>query len=127
MVDLKLSWNEIYNRALKFSKDWKNASDEKSQAQLFLRQYRVYRDKKIAKGRRRARKAKRGRATPVFCSERTIIRPRDQNAYQRDKDLQEQIKKFNLANCFRLLRYRVLQKPKRFLITKKTCSSLAPQ
>ena len=33
---MKLSWNEIYNRALKFSKDWKNASDEKSQAQLFL-------------------------------------------------------------------------------------------
>jgi len=38
-VDLKLSWNEIYNRALKFSKDWKNASDEKSQAQLFLNDF----------------------------------------------------------------------------------------
>ena len=58
----------------------------------FLRQHRVYRDKKIAKGRRRARKAKRGRATPIFCSEQTIIRPRDQNAYQRDRGLQEQTK-----------------------------------
>ena len=59
---------------------------------IYLRQNRVYRDKKIAKERRRARKAKRGRATPIFCSERTIIRPRGQNAYQRDRGLQEQTK-----------------------------------
>jgi hypothetical protein len=36
---MKLSWNEIENRALKFSKEWKNAKDEKSQAQLFLNDF----------------------------------------------------------------------------------------
>lgn len=36
---MQLSWNEISNRALKFSKDWENASDEKAQAQLFLNDF----------------------------------------------------------------------------------------
>ena len=57
-----------------------------------LGQNRIKGDKKIAKERRRARKAKRGRDTPIFCSEQNIIRPRDQNAYQRDRGLQEQTK-----------------------------------
>lgn len=36
---MKLSWNEIENRALNFSKEWKNARDEKSEAQLFLNDF----------------------------------------------------------------------------------------
>lgn len=36
---MKLSWNEISNRAFKFSKDWKNASCERAQAQLFLNDF----------------------------------------------------------------------------------------
>lgn len=39
MVNVQLSWNEINNRALKFSKEWKDASDEKAQAQLFLNDF----------------------------------------------------------------------------------------
>ena len=33
---MKLSWNEIEQRAIVFSKNWKNAKREKSQSQLFL-------------------------------------------------------------------------------------------
>ena len=32
---MPLSWNEIKDRALKFSKNWANAKDEKSEAQRF--------------------------------------------------------------------------------------------
>ncbi len=34
-----LSWNEITNRALEFSKKWKDAKDEKSEAQSFLNDF----------------------------------------------------------------------------------------
>lgn len=36
---MKLSWNEIANRAIKFSRDWADARGEKSQAQLFLNEF----------------------------------------------------------------------------------------
>lgn len=36
---MKLSWNEIINRARVFSKEWKDASDERAQAQLFLNDF----------------------------------------------------------------------------------------
>lgn len=36
---MKLSWNEITNRAIKFSRDWLDARGEKSQAQLFLNDF----------------------------------------------------------------------------------------
>lgn len=36
---MKLSWNEIANRAIKFSRDWADARGEKSQAQLFLNDF----------------------------------------------------------------------------------------
>lgn len=36
---MKLSWNEIQHRAVQFSKNWKDAKDEKSQAQLFLNDF----------------------------------------------------------------------------------------
>lgn len=36
---MQLSWNEIQNRAEKFSNDWKDASEEKAQAQLFLNDF----------------------------------------------------------------------------------------
>lgn len=36
---MKLSWNEITNRAVKFSRDWADARGEKSQAQLFLNDF----------------------------------------------------------------------------------------
>lgn len=36
---MKLGWKEIKNRAIKFSKEWKNAKDEKAQAQLFLNDF----------------------------------------------------------------------------------------
>lgn len=36
---MQLSWNEIKCRALKFSKDWKDAKSEKSSAQLFLNDF----------------------------------------------------------------------------------------
>lgn len=39
MVYVKLSWNEIINRARVFSKEWKDASDERAQAQLFLNDF----------------------------------------------------------------------------------------
>ena len=36
---MKLSWNEIEQRAIVFSKNWKDAKDEKAQAQLFLNEF----------------------------------------------------------------------------------------
>lgn len=36
---MRLSWNEIQHRAVQFSKNWKNARDEKAQAQLFLNDF----------------------------------------------------------------------------------------
>ena len=36
---MKLSWNEIQHRAVQFSKNWKDAKDEKAQAQLFLNEF----------------------------------------------------------------------------------------
>ncbi len=33
---MTLSWNEIKDRAVKFSKEWENTSNEKSEAQSFL-------------------------------------------------------------------------------------------
>ena len=36
---MQLSWNEIQDRASKFSKVWKDAKDEKSSAQLFLNDF----------------------------------------------------------------------------------------
>ena len=36
---MKLSWNEIEQRAIVFSKNWKYAKDEKAQAQLFLNEF----------------------------------------------------------------------------------------
>lgn len=36
---MRISWNEIERRAVKFSKDWKDASDERAQAQLFLNDF----------------------------------------------------------------------------------------
>ena len=36
---MKINWNEIETRAVIFSKDWKNAKSEKSEAQLFLNDF----------------------------------------------------------------------------------------
>lgn len=36
---MRLSWNEIQHRAVQFSKNWKDAKDEKAQAQLFLNDF----------------------------------------------------------------------------------------
>ena len=36
---MTLSWNEISSRALSFSKRWKNAVDEISEAQSFLNEF----------------------------------------------------------------------------------------
>jgi hypothetical protein len=36
---MKLSWNEIQRRAMGFSKKWKGAKDETSEAQSFLNDF----------------------------------------------------------------------------------------
>ena len=57
-----------------------------------LRQNRVYRDKKEKSEQEVSKKQKRQVNPCFFYSKQSVIRPRGQNAYQQDKDLQEQTK-----------------------------------
>ena len=57
-----------------------------------LRQNRVYRDKKEKSEQEVSKKQKRQVNPCFFYSKQAVIRPRGQNAYQRDRGLQEQTK-----------------------------------
>ena len=58
----------------------------------FLGQNRVYRDKKEKSEQEVSKKQKRQVHRCFFYSKQAVIRPRGQNAYQRDRGLQEQTK-----------------------------------
>ena len=60
--------------------------------QYFLRQNRVYRDKKDKSEQEVSKKQKRQVNPCFFYSKQSVIRPRDQSAYQQDRGLQEQTK-----------------------------------
>ena len=63
----------------------------KSRSKEF-RQNRVYRDKKEKSEQEVSKKQKRQVNPCFFYSKQAVIRPRGQNAYQRDRGLQEQTK-----------------------------------
>ncbi len=57
-----------------------------------LRQDRINGDKKEQRKQPESKSKKRQGSTCFHCTEQTIIRPRGENAYQQDKDLQEETK-----------------------------------
>ena len=59
---------------------------------LLLRQNRVYRDKKEKSEQEVSKKQKKQVNPCFFYSKQAVIIPRGQNAYQRDRGLQEQTK-----------------------------------
>ncbi|MEO8232855.1 MAG: type IIL restriction-modification enzyme MmeI, partial [Ignavibacteriota bacterium] len=36
---MPISWNEIKSRAVKFSKDWENETDESAESQTFINEF----------------------------------------------------------------------------------------
>ena len=79
-----------------------------------LRQNRVYKDKKEQRKQEISKNQKRQVHPCFFYSKQAVIRPRGQNAYQQDKDLQEQTKNSIQQTAFVYLDIEFYEKRKDF-------------